>query len=134
MEHYFEGASITDEKAKVRTATLYLIDTATLWWRRKHNDIEKGLCTIDTWNVFKKEIKRQFYPENVTYEARKKLRELKHKSSINDYVKEEERVDPGGNVRRVLVNGAIHEVRDLAGGINHDRLEACEVPGDLPEL
>ncbi|KAK3024595.1 hypothetical protein RJ639_044219 [Escallonia herrerae] len=88
MEHYFEGASITDEKAKVRTATVYLTDTATLWWPRKHNDIEKGLCTIDTWDVFKKEIKRQFYPDNVTYEARKKLRELKHKSSIHDYVKE----------------------------------------------
>ncbi|KAK3013710.1 hypothetical protein RJ639_009801 [Escallonia herrerae] len=85
MERYFEGASITDEKAKVRTATLYLTDTATLWWRRKHNYIEKGLCTIDTWDVFKKEIKRQFCPENVTYEARKKLRELKHKSSIHDY-------------------------------------------------
>ncbi|KAK3030029.1 hypothetical protein RJ639_038128 [Escallonia herrerae] len=85
MERYFEGASIADEKAKVRTATLYLTDTATLWWRRKHNDIEKGLCTIDTWDVFKKEIKRQFYPENVTYEARKKLREFKHKSSIHDY-------------------------------------------------
>ncbi|KAK3006442.1 hypothetical protein RJ639_017437 [Escallonia herrerae] len=90
MEHYFEGASITDEKVKVRTATLYLTDTATLWWRRKYNDIEKGLCTIDTWDVFK-EIKRQFYPKNVTYEARKKLRELKHKSSISEYeaVKEE---------------------------------------------
>ncbi|KAK3029096.1 hypothetical protein RJ639_039240 [Escallonia herrerae] len=85
MERYFEGASIMDEKAKVRTATLYLTDTTTRWWRRKHNDIEKGLCTIDTWDVFKKEIKRQFYPENVTYEARKKLRELKHKSSIHDY-------------------------------------------------
>ncbi|KAK3032560.1 hypothetical protein RJ639_036799 [Escallonia herrerae] len=85
MERYFEGASITYEKAKVRTVTLYLTDTATLWWRRKHNDIEKGLCTIDTWDVFKKEIKRQFYPENVTYEARKKLRELKHKSSITNY-------------------------------------------------
>ncbi|KAK3009255.1 hypothetical protein RJ639_014121 [Escallonia herrerae] len=85
MERYFEGASITDKKAKVRTATLYLTDTATLWWRKKHNDIEKGLCTIDTWDVFKKEIKRQFYPENVTYEARKKLRELKHKCSIHDY-------------------------------------------------
>ncbi|KAK3035993.1 hypothetical protein RJ639_031166 [Escallonia herrerae] len=110
MERYFEGASITDEKAKVRTATLYLTDTATLWWRRKHNDIEKGLCTIDTWDVFKKEIKRQFYPENVTYEARKKLRELKHKSSIHDYVKDraqdeevggqeaaDERVQPWGH-------------------------------------
>ncbi|KAK3009781.1 hypothetical protein RJ639_014299 [Escallonia herrerae] len=85
MERYFEGASIMDEKAKVRTATLYLTDTAALWWRRKHNDIEKGLCTIDTWDVFKKEIKRQFYPENVTYEARKKLRELKHKNRFSKY-------------------------------------------------
>ncbi|KAK3003964.1 hypothetical protein RJ639_020235 [Escallonia herrerae] len=55
------------------------------YFEGKHNDIEKGLCTIDTWDMFKKEIKRQFYPENVTYEARKKLRELKHKSSIHDY-------------------------------------------------
>ncbi|KAK3015069.1 hypothetical protein RJ639_007039 [Escallonia herrerae] len=86
MERYFEGASITDEKAKVRTATLYLTDTATLWWRRKHNDIKKGLCTIDTWDVFKKEIKRQFYPENVTNEARKKLRELKHKNVASSYL------------------------------------------------
>ncbi|KAK3027112.1 hypothetical protein RJ639_042406 [Escallonia herrerae] len=85
MERDFEGASITDEKAKVRTAILYLTNTVTLWWRRKHNNIEKGLCTIDTWDVFKKEIKRQFYPKNVTYKARKKLRELKHKSSISDY-------------------------------------------------
>ncbi|KAK2998297.1 hypothetical protein RJ639_023878 [Escallonia herrerae] len=84
MERYFEGASITDEKPKVRTATLYLTDTATLWWRRKHNDIEKGLCTIDTWDVFKKEIKRQFYPKNVTYEARKKLRELKHTNGLGE--------------------------------------------------
>ncbi|KAK3031419.1 hypothetical protein RJ639_036160 [Escallonia herrerae] len=81
MERYFEGASITDEKTKVRTATLYLTDTATLWWRRKHYDIEKGLYTIDSWEVFKKEIKKQFHPKNVAYEARKKMKELKHKGS-----------------------------------------------------
>ncbi|KAK3013805.1 hypothetical protein RJ639_008089, partial [Escallonia herrerae] len=83
MEQYFEGASITDEKTKVRTATLYLTDTATLWWRRKHCDIEKGLYTIDTWEVFKREIKKQFYPENVAYEARKKMKELRHKGLIS---------------------------------------------------
>ncbi|KAK3019295.1 hypothetical protein RJ639_004615 [Escallonia herrerae] len=81
MEQYFEGASITDEKTKVRTATLYLTDTATLWWHRKHCDIEKGLYTIDTWEVFKREIKKQFYPENVAYKARKKMKELRHKGS-----------------------------------------------------
>ncbi|KAK3005218.1 hypothetical protein RJ639_015890 [Escallonia herrerae] len=88
MEQYFEGASITDEKIKVRTATLYLTNTVTLWWRRKHCDIEKGLYTIDTWEVFKKEIEKQFYPENVAYEARKKMKELRHKRSISEYVKD----------------------------------------------
>ncbi|KAK3031556.1 hypothetical protein RJ639_035469 [Escallonia herrerae] len=83
MERYFEGASITDKKTKVRTATLYLTDTATLWWRRKHYDIENGLYTIDSWEVFKKEIKKQFYPENVAYEARKKMKELRHKGSLH---------------------------------------------------
>ncbi|KAK3030588.1 hypothetical protein RJ639_039674 [Escallonia herrerae] len=85
MERYFKGASIVDEKTKVRTATLYLTDTATLWWRGKHCDIEKGLYTIDTWEVFKKEIKKQFYLENVAYEARKKMKELRHKRSISEY-------------------------------------------------
>ncbi|XP_022882220.1 uncharacterized protein LOC111399181 [Olea europaea var. sylvestris] len=88
LEIYFEGVNILDEATKVRTSTMYLTDTAALWWRRKHADIEKGACRIDSWDDFKKELKRQFYPENVVYEARKKLRELKHKGTIRDYVKE----------------------------------------------
>ena len=31
MEHYFEAIALTDEATKVRTATLYLTDNATLW-------------------------------------------------------------------------------------------------------
>ena len=31
MERYFEAIALTDEVAKVRTATLYLTDTSTLW-------------------------------------------------------------------------------------------------------
>ena len=45
MESYFEVIALTDEAIKVRTATLYLIDNATLWWRRRFVDIEKGTCT-----------------------------------------------------------------------------------------
>ena len=37
---------------------------------------------------FKKEIKRQFYPDDVAYLARKNMRRLKHIGSICDYVKE----------------------------------------------
>ncbi|XP_012851537.1 PREDICTED: uncharacterized protein LOC105971232 [Erythranthe guttata] len=72
MEQYFEGIGLVDETTK----------------RRKHADIEKGVCRIDTWEEFKRELKRHFYPENVVYEARRKLRELKQRSSIREYVKE----------------------------------------------
>ncbi|WJZ91811.1 hypothetical protein VitviT2T_010854 [Vitis vinifera] len=88
MERYFEAIALTDEAAKVRTATLYLTDTATLWWRRRFADMEKGICTIETWEDFKREIKKQFYPEDVAYLARKNMRRLKHTGSIRDYVKE----------------------------------------------
>ena len=37
---------------------------------------------------FEKEIKRQFYPEDVAYLARKSLKRLKHTGSISEYVKE----------------------------------------------
>ena len=88
MKRYFEAIALTDEMTKVRTATLYLTDTATLWWRRRFADMEKGICTIETWEDFKREIKKQFYPEDVAYLARKNMRRLKHTGSIRDYVKE----------------------------------------------
>ncbi|KZV35807.1 hypothetical protein F511_09508 [Dorcoceras hygrometricum] len=88
MEVYFESLNMRDETTKVRTANLYLTDTATLWWRRKHEDMEKGLCQVNTWAKFSKELKHHFYPENVVYEARKKLRELKHRTMIPDYVRD----------------------------------------------
>ncbi|RVW87492.1 hypothetical protein CK203_036260 [Vitis vinifera] len=88
MERYFEAIALTDEATKVRTATLYLTDNATLWWRRRFVDIEKGTCTIDTWDAFKREIKRQFYPKDVAYLARKSMKRLKHTGSIREYVKE----------------------------------------------
>ena len=50
--------------------------------------MEKGICTLETWEDFKREIKRQFYPYGVAYLDRKNMRHLKHISSIHDYVKE----------------------------------------------
>ncbi|RVW97330.1 hypothetical protein CK203_025947 [Vitis vinifera] len=44
MERYFEAIALTDEAAKVRTVTLYLTDTATLWWRRRFADMEKAFA------------------------------------------------------------------------------------------
>ena len=88
MERYFEAIALTDEATNVRTATLYLTDNATLWWRRRFADIEKGTCTIDTWDAFKREIKMQFYLEDVAYLARKSMKCLKHTGSICENVKE----------------------------------------------
>ena len=87
MERYFEAIALTDEATKVRTATLYLTDNPTLWWRRRFLEIEKETCTIDTWADFKREIKKQFYLEDVEYLAWKKIKYLKHTGSIRDYVK-----------------------------------------------
>ncbi|KAI3446915.1 hypothetical protein Pfo_003580 [Paulownia fortunei] len=54
----------------------------------KHADIEQGSYWVDTWEDFKKELKRHFYPRNIIYEARKKLRELKQQGTIRKYVKD----------------------------------------------
>ncbi|RVW24815.1 hypothetical protein CK203_080348 [Vitis vinifera] len=50
--------------------------------------MEKSICTIETWEDFRREIKRQFYPEDMAYLARKNMQRLKHTGSIRDYVKE----------------------------------------------
>ena len=50
--------------------------------------MEKGTCTINTWDAFKREIKRQFYAKDVAYLARKNMKHLKHIGSIHEYVKE----------------------------------------------
>ena len=88
MERYFEAIALIDEATKVRIATLYLTDTTTLWWRWRFTDMEKVICTVETWEDFKREIMRQFYPEDVAYLARKNMRHLKHTGSIRDYIKE----------------------------------------------
>ena len=88
IEQYFKAIALIDEAAKVRTTTFYLTDTTTLWWHRRFADMEKSICTIETWDEFKREIKRQFYPDDVAYLARKNMRCLKHIGSIRDYVKE----------------------------------------------
>ncbi|XP_070049788.1 uncharacterized protein [Nicotiana tomentosiformis] len=72
----------------INIAVLYLSETAMLWWRRNMADVDKSLCTISTWDQFKAVFKRQFFPNNVLYEARRNLRELKKIGSIRVYVKE----------------------------------------------
>ena len=58
-----------------------------LWWRRRCEDVRRGTCSIATWDEFKRELKRQFYPEHAEDEARAKLRRLRQ-GGILEYVKE----------------------------------------------
>ncbi|KAA0056626.1 uncharacterized protein E6C27_scaffold288G001470 [Cucumis melo var. makuwa] len=51
-------------------------------------DAKEGHCTIDTWDVLKKELCSQFFPENVEILAWQKLCDLKHTSNIREYVKQ----------------------------------------------
>ncbi|XP_059635836.1 uncharacterized protein LOC132278021 [Cornus florida] len=82
MEQYFECMEIEDDEEKVQTGTMYLTDTAALWWR--HHFTGRGAKAVDTWEEFK----RQFYPECVDDLTMINLRHLKQKGNIREYVKE----------------------------------------------
>ena len=88
MEQYFKAVKADAEETRISMATMYLSGDAKLWWRTKHNEMQRGLCTIETWEQLKHELKLQFFPENVEYNARRALRDLKHTGTIRDYVKE----------------------------------------------
>lgn len=46
--------------------------------------MKKELCKIETWEQFKKELKKQLYPINMVYEAMRKLRELGQTATIRE--------------------------------------------------
>ncbi|KAJ0099732.1 hypothetical protein Patl1_19989 [Pistacia atlantica] len=62
MERYFEATNVQSEQERVNIATGYLEDHAIAWWQRKHAEIMQGTCIINTWELLKCEIKKQFYP------------------------------------------------------------------------
>ena len=44
------------------------------------------MCAIDTWEDLKRELRNQFLPDNVEYNARLQHRELKHTDKISEFV------------------------------------------------
>ena len=88
VEQYFKATPACTDDIKVTVASMYLIDDAKLWWRTKVQDIENGLCTIDSWEDLKRELRDQFLPENVDHLAMEKLIALKQTGSIRDYVRQ----------------------------------------------
>ncbi|KAA0065559.1 uncharacterized protein E5676_scaffold1212G00220 [Cucumis melo var. makuwa] len=88
LDQYFRATNTVTEEAKVTLATMHLSEDAKLWWRSRYVDMQEGHCTIDTWVALKRELRSQFFLENVEIFARRKLRELKHTDSIREYVKQ----------------------------------------------
>nr|GEX75652.1 uncharacterized protein [Tanacetum cinerariifolium] len=43
----FMGVNMVDDASKIKMATRYLKDTATLWWRRRFEDIERGWAKME---------------------------------------------------------------------------------------
>ncbi|KAE8658956.1 GEM-like protein 1 [Hibiscus syriacus] len=70
IEKYFKVMQANSEEDKVSMASLYIAGDAKIWWRSKFVD---GVCSINTWNDLKKELKKTFFPENMEYNARKNI-------------------------------------------------------------
>ncbi|KAA0051479.1 uncharacterized protein E6C27_scaffold55G002480 [Cucumis melo var. makuwa] len=88
LEQYFKATNTVTEEAKVTLATMHLSEDAKLWWRSRYVDIQEGRCTVDTWDALKRELRSQFFPENVEILARRKLHDLRHTGEIREYVKQ----------------------------------------------
>ncbi|KAK3035878.1 hypothetical protein RJ639_033015 [Escallonia herrerae] len=66
-------------------AAMYLVGDAKLWWQKKYAEIEDVSCVINTWDILKRELKCQLFPENTAFNARKALLECKHSGSVREY-------------------------------------------------
>ncbi|KAK2999261.1 hypothetical protein RJ639_023459 [Escallonia herrerae] len=85
IEQYFRAIRVDSEATKVSMAAMYLVGDAKLWWWKKYAEIEDGSCVINTWEILKRELKSQFFPENTAFNARKALLECKHTGSVREY-------------------------------------------------
>ena len=88
LKQYFKATDTETEEEKITMATMHLAEDAKLWWRSKYVNIQESGCIINTWERLKQELRSQFFPKNVEIMARRKLRDLKHTSSIREYVKQ----------------------------------------------
>ena len=57
MEQYFWVMGIVEDATKVSTASMYLVDIALLWWRRKCNETRPGGAAITIWEEFQREFR-----------------------------------------------------------------------------
>ncbi|XP_027156075.1 uncharacterized protein LOC113756717 [Coffea eugenioides] len=85
VEQYFKAVDVP-EVEKVTIASMYLSGDAKLWWRMMQSDPTRP--KVDTWDVLKEELKKQFLPTNVSWKVRDALWNLKQNKSVHEYVAE----------------------------------------------
>ncbi|KAF2302245.1 hypothetical protein GH714_033861 [Hevea brasiliensis] len=88
IELYFNATKNNSDEGRLKMVPMYLTEDAKLWWCTKVEETISGQCSIASWDDFKRELKAQFYPENVAYNARCKLNDLQQTGSIREYVRE----------------------------------------------
>ncbi|EOY14208.1 Uncharacterized protein TCM_033493 [Theobroma cacao] len=81
------ATGISTDDRRITVASMYLGDTALLWWRCRYDD-RLGGAPVRTWIDFQTELRKQFYPEYAMDEARGKLRRLVQKGDVREYVRE----------------------------------------------
>ncbi|KAF3772442.1 hypothetical protein EJ110_NYTH57923, partial [Nymphaea thermarum] len=87
VDYYLDLQNVVDEDLKIKTAAMLLDGDAVAWWRRKIFDVENGLCTIQTFNDFRKELKGYFMPVDAERQTYRLVANLKHTGSLRDYVR-----------------------------------------------
>nr|VVW82861.1 unnamed protein product [Nymphaea colorata] len=92
VEYYLDLQGVMGDDLQVKTAAMLLEGDAVTWWRRKKLDIQKGICTIDTFDDFQRELRTYFMPPNATRHAYRMVGELKHTGSLRDYVRAYQRL------------------------------------------
>lgn len=88
MELFFNITKHNSNKDNLMIIPLYLVGDAKLWWHTKVVRAVPSPNQVIYWEIFKKELKAQFYPKNVAYDAHCKLGELQQTGSIWDYVRD----------------------------------------------
>ncbi|KAF3781161.1 hypothetical protein EJ110_NYTH37170 [Nymphaea thermarum] len=92
VEYYLDLQGIVGDDLQINTAAMLLEGDVVAWWRRKMLDIQKEICTIDTFDDFQRELRTYFMPPNTTRHAYRMVGELKHTGSLRDYVRAYQRL------------------------------------------
>nr|GEV01859.1 hypothetical protein [Tanacetum cinerariifolium] len=112
------GVNVVDDASKIKMATRYLKDTAALWWRRRHGDIEQGWAKTElelrgvqdiATAITYVEALIDFNTRRDSFKPKiKRARDFRKKASLNGMsAHEDEDASNGGSMGSVRILNAI---------------------------